>query len=409
MRAEARRRILFVSPFPPHAAGRHGGARAIAQLLRRVAAVHDVAVLYLREESEGHIDEDLEALCEWARAVARPRRERGGRIVRLVRRARFLASLARGLPIWAQAVDVPSFNVEVERAVRDWRPDLVQFEYHVMGRYLDAVRDEDVVKVLVFYETGGDAAGRAYENASALVRGLDRHAWKVYERRILRRVQCAVVLTESDRVSIAGRGVDVRIETIPLGVEVPEVPADPLGAEPPAVLFVGNFRHDPNLDAALRLAHDIWPHVRGRRPDAVLWLVGESPPEVLTSTAEPDVEVHGSVESVEPYLANAAVCVAPLRHGGGMRVKVLEALAAGKAVVASPLAAAGLGVQHGRHLLVATTDGEFAAAILQLLDDADLRRALATAGRAWAVANADAGSTAAAFESLYDSLLAGAG
>ena len=401
MSTDTRLRLLFLAPFPPQAHGRHGGSRALAQLLRRVAARHDVALLYLREQSEGQVDPDIAALCARAEAVERPRLQRAGILVRLLRRARLLALLVRGVPLWVQAVDVSAFAAAAERAARDWRPDLVQLEYHVMGRYLDAVRHGDKPKVLVFYETGTDAAGRASDNASRLLLRLDRRAWRMYERRVLRRVQAAVVLTDADGQRLADRGVDVVIETIPLGVEIPPEAADPLGSSPPSVLFVGNYRHDPNRDAARRLLQDIWPHVRNRRPDAVLVLVGESPPEALAAAAGSDVEVHGSVPAVEPYLARATVSVAPLREGGGMRVKVLEAMAAGKAVVASPLAVEGLSVADGRELLVASTDDEFGAAIVRVLDDTGLRRRLASAARAWAVANAGPDRAAAAFGSLY--------
>lgn len=373
----------------------------MAQLLRRVAARHDVALLYLREQSEGQVDPDIAALCERVEAVERPRLQQAGLLVRLSRRARSLVSLVRGVPLWVQAVDVSAFAAAAERAVRDWRPDLVQLEYHVMGRYLNAVSHGDVPKVLVFYETGTDAAGRAHDNASWLLLRLDRRAWRVYERRVLRRVRAAVVLTDADRQRLADRGVDVVIETIALGVEIPPEAADPLGSSPPSVLFVGNYRHDPNRDAALRLVHDVWPTVRNRRPDAVLLLVGESLPEALAAAAGRDVEIHGSVPAIEPYLARAAVSVAPLREGGGMRVKVLEAMAAGKAVVASPLAVEGLAVADGRELLVASSDGQFADAIVRILGDTGLQLRLASAAREWALENAGPDRTAAAFESLY--------
>ena len=219
MSTDTRLRLLFLAPFPPQAYGRHGGSRAVAQLLRRVAARHDVALLYLREQSEGHVDPDIAALCERVEAVERPGRQHASTSVRLSRRARLLVSLVRGVPLWVQAVDVSAFAAAAERAARDWRPDLVQLEYHVMGRYLDAVRHSDVPKVLVFYETGIDAAGRAHDNASRLLLRLDRRAWRVYERRVLRRVRAAVVLTDADRKRLTDRGVDVVIETIALGVE----------------------------------------------------------------------------------------------------------------------------------------------------------------------------------------------
>jgi glycosyltransferase involved in cell wall biosynthesis len=111
------------------------------------------------------------------------------------------------------------------------------------------------------------------------------------------------------------------------------------------------------------------------------------------------------VPDVAPYLDAAAVVVVPLRLGGGMRVKVLEALGAGKAVVCSPLAAEGLDVADGAELLLAESDEEFAAAIARLLGDAALRRALGASARNWARERASAGDRIAAYEALYRELV----
>jgi glycosyltransferase involved in cell wall biosynthesis len=149
--------------------------------------------------------------------------------------------------------------------------------------------------------------------------------------------------------------------------------------------------------------------VRSRHPDAVLCLVGDGPPEELIALAAPGVDVTGAVPQVEPYLERAALCVAPLREGGGMRVKVLEALAAGKAVVASPLAVAGLAVEHERQILLARDDEDSARAICRLLEDRDLRYSLATAARTWAMTHVGIDRTAAAFEALYGRIIREAG
>ena len=153
------------------------------------------------------------------------------------------------------------------------------------------------------------------------------------------------------------------------------------------MLFVGNFLHAPNIDAAMRLTQSIFPLVRRARPDAQLVIVGPEPPAALQSAGGDGVTITGPVDSVVPYLDAASVVVAPLAQGGGTRVKVLEALAAGKAVVASRRAAAGLDVVDGRHILLADDIGEFAAAIVRLLNDEKARIALARGAREWACAH----------------------
>jgi glycosyltransferase involved in cell wall biosynthesis len=160
---------------------------------------------------------------------------------------------------------------------------------------------------------------------------------------------------------------------IPLAAPVPERAADPRGADPPELLFVGSFVHPPNLDAALYLARDLFPRLRARMPALRLALVGADPPERLRALAGDGVEVAGWVPDLAPRLDRAALVVAPLRRGGGMRVKTAEALAAGKAVVGSPLAFEGLDVEPGTHAAFATGAEEFVAAAGRLLADPERR------------------------------------
>jgi glycosyltransferase involved in cell wall biosynthesis len=117
------------------------------------------------------------------------------------------------------------------------------------------------------------------------------------------------------------------------------------------------------------------------------------------------VTVSTEVPDVRPYLDAAAVVAAPVRLGGGMRVKVLEAVASGKAIVATPLALEGLELRDGEHVLVAETGTEFADALVELLMNVDRRTAIAEAARRWAEKNLDQESRARAYEALYTSLV----
>jgi glycosyltransferase involved in cell wall biosynthesis len=192
---------------------------------------------------------------------------------------------------------------------------------------------------------------------------------------------------------------------IPLGIDLPVKPADPAGSKPPGLLFIGNFVHPPNVDAAERLASRILPSIRKVYPETRLTVVGPQPPVSLQRRDGEGVTVAGEVPDVRPYLESAAVVVAPLRFGGGMRVKVAEALAAGKAVVASPIAVAGLEVTSGEHLMVAETDDEIVEACTMLLGNTSARVELASRARVWAVRHLGWDGPVAAFEELYASLV----
>jgi sugar transferase (PEP-CTERM/EpsH1 system associated) len=146
--------------------------------------------------------------------------------------------------------------------------------------------------------------------------------------------------------------------------------------------FVGALDYYPNVDAAIWFCREVWPSIHERHPDSTFSLVGRRPTAAVERLAEvPGVQVVGQVPDVRPFLAKAAVVVAPLRIARGLQNKVLEALAAGKAVVASPPALAALQCQPGVDLLAASTAAEWIEAMLRLLGDAGLRHELGVAGR----------------------------
>jgi glycosyltransferase involved in cell wall biosynthesis len=313
-------------------------------------------------------------------------------------------------PAWVLSTDIPSYRQQLRSLVRSWEPDIVQIEYHVMAQYIGELHSCYAPRVMTQYEPGVTAAGDVARGMHGLDRILGRMeaaAWARYEQNAMSHVDAVVVFTEYDRQALAPLAGAVPIERIPLGVAVPPKSLNPCGGLTPTVLFVGNFGHGPNVDAALWLMRSIFPLVSRTRPDARLIVVGPDPPHEITALSGGTMMVTGAVPSVLPFLDDANVVVAPLRRGGGMRVKVMEALAAGKAVVASPLAAAGLDVRHGQELLLAERDHEFASLIVNLLNDPTERRRVAESARSWAVANLDWRGPVAAYEALHDRLLAG--
>lgn len=401
------RRLLFLLPFPPRLDALHGGGRATAGLLAELTRRHTVALLYLRAPGEPPLDPHLARYCAYTEEVMRPLSDAAVG-ARVVRRVRLFVGWLRGRPMWATDWEVASYRTRVGAVVRDFGPEIVQVEYHIMGQYLTAL-DAAIPRILVEHEPGlstAQARYRALRGLARLVAALDLQAWGRFERPILRNVDDVVVFTDRDRRAVAAIVPGSGITTIPLGTAIPVGALDPLGADPLVVLFAGNYAHAPNVDAALRLARQIFPAIRARCPGVVLRIIGDAPPPALRVLACDGIVVAGRVPDVVPELARAAVVVAPLRQGGGMRVKVLEALAAGKAVVASPLAAAGLDTTAAEVLVLADTDADFADAVVALLTDPDRRAALARRARIWAVDNLGWDRAAVAYEALYARLLA---
>jgi len=148
------------------------------------------------------------------------------------------------------------------------------------------------------------------------------------------------------------------------------------------VLFSGAMDYHANVEAAAWFAAEAWPAIHEAAPGTVLTIVGRNPaPAVRELAARPGIEVTGTVAEVIPYYHEALVAVVPLRVGGGTRIKILEAMAAGVPVVSTTLGAEGLAAQPGEHYLLADTGRDLAAAVTAVLRDGPLGRRLTEAAR----------------------------
>jgi glycosyltransferase involved in cell wall biosynthesis len=163
---------------------------------------------------------------------------------------------------------------------------------------------------------------------------------------------------------------------------LPEIPR-PRVRESDAIVFSGNLEYHPNVEAVRWFRTRIWPRVRERAPGVEWRLLGANPAAVAQFVGgDPRVRLIGTVDDAITHLAEAKVCIAPLLSGSGTRFKILEAWAAGRAVVSTTLGAEGLGARDGEHLLLADDPDDFADAVLRLWSDASLRARLGDAGRA---------------------------
>jgi glycosyltransferase involved in cell wall biosynthesis len=215
---------------------------------------------------------------------------------------------------------------------------------------------------------------------------LDWRRWARFQPEAWRRFDLVQVFSQRDAEQVEELAPDVapRVRIDPFGLILPE-PADPARELPGTILFVGAFHHPPNRDAATWLAREILPAVLARQPGARLRIVGSGPTPEVRALAGPNVEVVADAPSVLPHLEEAAVVMAPVRTGGGMRMKVLQAMAAGKAVVTTPRGTEGYtGFGEEPPLAVGESEAEIAAATADLLVDDERRRRLGERARDFA-------------------------
>lgn len=372
-------RILFIARCPPYPL--HLGDRLILfHLARELAARgHHLDLLAFADRPE-------DAGTDWSATPARPffghfetipAPRRGP--LSLLRRA--LLPGARW-PSAAAAAWSPAM----------WRAIAAQ----VSGRPYDAIHLFGGVQVYEYWRAlgGRPALITPYESYSLYLRralaAARGPAWasirlraalaRRYESWMFNPYKRVAVVSERDRDELRALNPALPLAVIPNGVDLAAFSA-PAAEREPALLFVGNYEYPPNVDAARTLATAILPAVQSRVPAARLWLVGHAPPPALQALAGDAVQVTGRVPDVRPYLARAGVFVSPLRLGAGIKNKVLEALAMGCPVVATPISADGIALTHEHDALIA--DGPaLAEAAARVLADPALAQRLAANGRA---------------------------
>ncbi|MBN1977682.1 MAG: glycosyltransferase [Anaerolineae bacterium] len=214
-----------------------------------------------------------------------------------------------------------------------------------------------------------------------------------YEAQAIRRADRVLAVSEADaaalreiataRIIVVPNGIDTRAYQPQISNLKSQVPDDIL-------VFTGTMDFRPNVDAVLWFAREVLPLIRAQMGGVRFLAVGQRPHRRLdVLRGDPAMTLTGFVDDPRPYIADAAVYVVPLRMGGGTRFKVLEALAMGRAVVSTTLGAEGFPVTHGQELLLADEPGEFAQAVVSLLNAPEKREALGQAGRAFVEARYD--------------------
>lgn len=252
---------------------------------------------------------------------------------------------------------------EVRRAAAEKSIDLLQVEYQQLVPLAAGIPAKMSVLDLHNVESAlVDSYAHARRGLSAAAFRAEAAALRRMERRTIGRFDHVVTVSERERTRLPD---GVRSVLVCPNGRDPSAVLPP--AHDPTVAFVATMGWAPNVDAALWLVRDIWPLVRERVPYARLLLVGRDPAPAVRAVASDDVDVTGTVPDVTPYLAKSRVVVAPLRAGGGTRLKIMEALDLGRPVVATSLGCEGNEDLVGRGVVLADTAPGLADAIVSLL------------------------------------------
>ena len=414
-------KILILSPYPPYPP-HGGGTMRIYQLVRGLAARHDVTCLTFAPDAVA--ERQLAPL----RAVCRVLTVPGPPLRGPLRRA--WTTLASPLPDMALRNAAPAYAESLRALLTAEEFDIVQAESIEMAGYLLQVRNskpwpepgrrlktQNSKLILDQFNAEYVLQRRAFLADVRRPRRWHAAAYSLvqwlklarYERRAMHGCDAVLAVSEDDRDTLCRLDATLRVGVVPNGVDTASFDraalAGALSFRAPTLVFSGTLDFRPNVDAVTWFVREVLPRIRAHRPDVRLLVVGKRPAALHRLAAERAVVIVGEVQDARPYIAGAAVYVVPMRIGGGVRLKLLEALALEAPVVSTGMGAEGVvGLRDGEHCLLADDPQRFAGATLRLLDDCALGLRLGAAGRALVRTRYDWTTIIPRLESVYASL-----
>lgn len=355
-------------PYPPD----NGSRQRAYHLLKQMAARHDVSLVALYDADQ--TPPQLDALRPLTRNVtAFPRklfdsREGGG-----------LRALLSPTPRYITATFDPNVRAAIHELLCQNTFDAIVAGELSMAVY--AAELEHPHKLFDDVEIGMYQDG--HERARGWARWRSRLTWekhKRFVRNLATRFKRVTVVSEKEQARVQAIGIArEKIVVMPNGVDCDAADAIAAQAEPLSLIYNGAVTYAANLDAAFFFVKEILPRVRAQEPGVKLRITGRADQVAQNElSADNVVSFTGYVSDVKPLVKASAVCIVPLRQGGGTRLKILEAMALRTPVVSTTKGAEGLDVRHGEHLLIADSPREFADAVLVLLRDNSLRTRLTT-------------------------------
>ncbi len=365
---EKARHVLWMTAYLPHL-GRHAGAGRMYHLLKRMAQRYRISLLaFIESEEEKELLPELEAMCE--------------KVVVMKRNAPRRLQLFPYEPF--DEFLTPAMTQAMQDCLSEQDFDLIQLEYTQMACYADKALG--IPTLLTKHEVDFAACARRARVESTLFRKL---RWfynylQVLDREaaLQRRVDAAICMTDCDKGILERFCTSVPVHVINTGVDLDYFVPPTRPPVLPRLVFVGAFRHHPNVDAMVYFCNKVLPLIQKEVPETELFIVGSHPTTDLMALQElRGVRVTGFVPDVRPLMAESSVYVVPLRLGVGIRGKILEAWGMAMPVVATSVACAGLRCRDGESLMVANTPNDFADHVISLLKDPERRGRIGRAGR----------------------------
>ena len=394
-------KILFLSPTVPFPLT-DGGRIRVFNLLKQIATKSDVTLLALETQPT-----DVEAVTELQQLDIQVHLVRNTPTLPRVSFGTLVTALRKRQPITVARYARPAYRQKFRELIATENYDLVHYEMFHTAQFrsdtdLPGVLSQQNVDSAIWRRLCDETTHPFYK----LAYWTQQLAFQHYERVLSPKFDAVTCTSDIDAAVFQRHCPENTITIIPNGVDVAHYQPDFTSEAPAHLIYIGSMDWYPNEDAVAFFADEVLPRIQEKVPAVHFSIVGGNPSARVQKLAEREgIIVTGRVPEIKPYFAEATVFVVPLRIGSGTRLKILEALAMGKAIVSTSVGAEGLDLKDGEEIFIADEPIVFADAVIRLLTDTTLRRRTGENGRARVERDYDWRSIGEKLHHLYESLI----
>ncbi len=287
----------------------------------------------------------------------------------------------------------PDMDIKIDRLLRKYQFDIIHLESLFMTPYLGTIKRRSKAPVVLrahnieYTIWEKIAIGTRNPIKKAYINHLARQL-KEYELNMFNFVDGIATISESDKIRMLQLGVRQSIRTISFGIDLEKYQVHPSPNEI-SLFHLGAMDWEPNIEGLTWFIEKIWPHINAHFPNLKLHLAGRNMPQRFVHMSVPGVNIIGEVEDAHGFMANHSIMVVPLLSGGGIRVKIIEGMALGKAIVSSTIGAIGIEDHHAESLKIADSVQEWIAALEPLVSNSEKINELGFRARSFAESNFD--------------------
>jgi polysaccharide biosynthesis protein PslH len=377
-------KILIVTPYLPHPKCGHGGGVYLFKLIEKLIPLHQLTIVSFCDHIEKVLFEDLKSLPVKFYLISRDKGAQANilRFLQLfsLRLFKFFVSLLLWEPYYVSKYKDRRMSSLISKITSEDNFDIILFEYTQMAQYVKNVTYGKTIlhEIDVSYRP----VYRRFKKAKTIFRKIVLYIewcrWAKYEPGMVSRFDAVLTVTEQDRLLLQWLTKMDNIYYFPHAIEIPKNIPLYSSREPFSILFVGSYLHQPNVDAALWICKEIFPQIKNKYKDSYLYIVGPNPTDELLRLADKSLGINivGFVDKVEPFFQKCSVFVAPLRFGGGVKNKILYAMANGIPVITTKIGIEGIETFDSTSVLYADSTKRFVEQICLIFDNIDIASSL---------------------------------